>query len=294
LANAKAHRETRQFNFQLNEKVQELRALLDLVRGLTSTLEPDEVARLLVLTLTGRWAVGKYALAVKKENHPPWRGRKGIALPEIESFAEMTGEQPEAVFTRNLPDAPFHALLAQKPNSFSDSLVESTNGILVLGSRLGKTAYTESDLEFGAGLVAQAGVALENSWYVLETIERKKMEQELALAASIQEGLFPGISAAALKVTIWQPKTVQLCNAAAIITTYCRLRNFRRRREILSVMRRRCFGQRLAGVAFDEQYAGDTARSARTSSDVGRTRFAHKRIAARDHAVEQIRHRDFI
>jgi sigma-B regulation protein RsbU (phosphoserine phosphatase) len=46
-------------------------------------------------------------------------------------------------------------------------------------------------LEFGAGLVAQAGVAFENSWHVKETIERKKMEQELALAASIQEGLFP-------------------------------------------------------------------------------------------------------
>jgi serine phosphatase RsbU (regulator of sigma subunit) len=73
----------------------------------------------------------------------------------------------------------------------SASFVESTNGIFVFGSRLGKLAYTEADLEFGAGLVAQAGVAFENSWYVRETIERKKMEQELALAASIQEGLFP-------------------------------------------------------------------------------------------------------
>lgn len=71
----------------------------------------------------------------------------------------------------------------------SDS--ESTAGVLVFGSRLGKLAYTEADLEFGAGLVAQAGVAFENSWYVRETIDRKKMEQELILAASIQEGLFP-------------------------------------------------------------------------------------------------------
>jgi sigma-B regulation protein RsbU (phosphoserine phosphatase) len=37
--------------------------------------------------------------------------------------------------------------------------------------------------------VAQAGVALENSWYVRETIERKKIEQELA--TTIQDGLFP-------------------------------------------------------------------------------------------------------
>jgi hypothetical protein len=37
----------------------------------------------------------------------------------------------------------------------------------------------------------QAGAAFENFWYARETIERKKMEQKLALAASIQEGLFP-------------------------------------------------------------------------------------------------------
>ncbi|MEP7038374.1 MAG: PP2C family protein-serine/threonine phosphatase [Acidobacteriota bacterium] len=193
LENAKAHRETSRFNFQLNEKVQELRALLDLVRGLTSTLEPNEVARLLILTLTGRWAVGKYALAVQKENHFPLKRHKRIILPEIETLAEIIAELPEAVLVENLPDGEFKdALIRQNAELiFPIRSSDSTVGVFVLGSRLGKTPYTASDLEFGAGLVAQAGVALENSWYVLETIERKKMEQELALAASIQEGLFP-------------------------------------------------------------------------------------------------------
>ena len=193
LENAKAHRETQYFNFQLNEKVQELRALLDLVRGLTSTLEPDEVARLLVLTLTGRWAVGKYALAVRKENHFPIERHKRISLPAVESFQEIIGELPEAVLVRNLPAGEFKDSLVQQKAELVFPLrsSESTVGVFVLGSRLGKTPYTEADLEFGAGLVAQAGVALENSWYVLETIERKKMEQELQLAASIQQGLFP-------------------------------------------------------------------------------------------------------
>ncbi|MBA2621263.1 MAG: hypothetical protein H0U87_08690, partial [Acidobacteria bacterium] len=193
LANAKAHSETRRFNFQLNEKVQELRALLDLVRGLTSTLEPEEVARLLVLTLTGRWAVGKYALALQKQGHPTVERQKGISLPAIEDISEFTKQLPEAVLIENLPEGIFkESMLAQKAELlFPVNSSESTGGVLVLGSRLGKAAYTDADLEFGAGLVAQAGVAFENSWYVRETIERKKMEQELELAASIQEGLFP-------------------------------------------------------------------------------------------------------
>jgi len=193
LANAKAHSETRRSNFQLNEKVQELRALLDLVRGLTATLEPEEVARLLVLTLAGRWAVGKYALLAQKHGHPVVERQKGISLPAIEDIQAFSKDLPEAVLTKNLPEGIFkESLLSQKAELlFPLHSSESIGGVLILGSRLGKTAYTEADLEFGAGLVAQAGVAFENSWYVRETIERKKMEQELALAASIQEGLFP-------------------------------------------------------------------------------------------------------
>ncbi|MCI0665831.1 MAG: hypothetical protein L0220_32640, partial [Acidobacteria bacterium] len=67
IANARAHTESNQLNQALDQKVQELRTLLDLVRGLTSTLEPDEVAQLLMLTLAGRWAVRRYALVAWKK-----------------------------------------------------------------------------------------------------------------------------------------------------------------------------------------------------------------------------------
>lgn len=193
IANAQAHEKTEKFNFQLNEKVQELRALLDLVRGLTSTLDAAEVAQLLILTLTGRWAIGKYALFVQKENHAPVIRQKGIELPPIDEFFEAIAELPEAARVGELSESAFKDFLeSQKAEIvFPINSSASTKGILALGSRLGKKPYTKSDLEFGAGLVAQAGVAFENSWYVVETIERKKMEQELELAASIQEGLFP-------------------------------------------------------------------------------------------------------
>ncbi len=193
IANAQAHSEANRVNVELAQKIQELRALLDLVRGLTSTLEPEAVAQLLILTLTGRWAVGKYALAVQKENHPPVVRHKGIELPPIEDFAAIASLLPEASIVGELPDGEFKSFLeAQNAQVvFPINSSASTRGILALGSRLGKKPFTKSDLEFGAGLVAQAGVAFENSWFVLETIERKKIEQELELAAKIQEGLFP-------------------------------------------------------------------------------------------------------
>lgn len=193
IANAQAHHKTQKFNFQLNEKVQELRALLDLVRGLTSTLEASEVAQLLILTLTGRWAVGKYALFVQKEKHAPVIRNKGITLPPFEEFGKILKDLPEAVRVADLPESEFkNALESQKAQMvFPIKPSDSASGILILGGRLGKLPFSNSDLEFGAGLVAQAGVAFENSWYVSETLERQKIEQEFELAARIQEGLFP-------------------------------------------------------------------------------------------------------
>lgn len=198
IENARAHHETQRLNSDLDQKVQELRALLDLVRGLTATLEPEAVANLLMLTLAGRWAVRRYALAAWKDSHPIVTRARGMSLPDIIHHKPAILELPEAVIVAELPDSDFKAhLIAQEAELlFTIPGGDNTSGgIVAIGGRGGLRgrglAYTANDLEFGAGLVAQAGVAFENAWYVRETLERKKIEQELELAASIQEKLFP-------------------------------------------------------------------------------------------------------
>ncbi|MGI8655645.1 MAG: SpoIIE family protein phosphatase [Pyrinomonadaceae bacterium] len=194
ITNARAHAAAQRFNTELDQKVQELRALLDLVRGLTATLEPEAVASLLMLTLAGRWAVRKYALAAWKENHPLVLRQKGITLPGVDDYKHLLAELPEAATLEDLPDTEFKRALQTQGAALIFPLRSSdatSSGLVVLGARPGNIAYSESDLEFGAGLVAQAMVAFENSWYVHETLDRKKLEQELELAASIQAKLFP-------------------------------------------------------------------------------------------------------
>jgi len=195
--NARAHAESNKLNQALDQKVQELKTLLDLVRGLTSNLEPDDVAQLLVLTLAGRWAVRRYALMAWKKGHPVVLRMKGMELGELADYAkheEQILSMTEAVRTPDMPESDLKTKLreAQAEVVFPiEAGDETTGGVVVLGPRPGNLSYSESDLEFGMGLVAQAAVAFENSWYFREAIERKKVEQELALAASIQQNLFP-------------------------------------------------------------------------------------------------------
>jgi phosphoserine phosphatase RsbU/P len=197
IENARAHAESNKLNQALDQKVQELKTLLDLVRGLTSNLEPDDVAQLLVLTLVGRWAVRRYALMAWKKGHPVVLRMKGMELGELvnyERHEERILQMTEAVRVADMHESDLKTTLreAQAEVVFPiEAGDETTGGIVVLGPRPGKLSYAESDLEFGMGLVAQAAVAFENSWYFREAIEQKKVEQELALAASIQQNLFP-------------------------------------------------------------------------------------------------------
>lgn len=197
ISNARAHAEAQQLNQELDQKVQELKTLLDLVRGLTGTIEPDEVAQLLMLTLTGRWAVRRYALVAWKKGHPPVLRMKGMELSDLdnyEGFGIDVESLDDAVRVADLPECSLKTLLREEQGEILFPIKagdETTGGFALLGPRPGNLSYSESDLEFGAGLTAQAAVAFENAWFVRETLERKKMEQELALAASIQQNLFP-------------------------------------------------------------------------------------------------------
>jgi phosphoserine phosphatase RsbU/P len=197
IENARAHAESNKLNQALDQKVQELKTLLDLVRGLTSNLEPDDVAKLLVLTLAGRWAVRRHGLIAWKKGHPVVLRMKGMELNDLadyEKHEERILQMTEAVRVADMPECDLKTKLREERAEVVfpiDAGDQTTGGIVVLGPRPGDLSYAESDLEFGMGLVAQAAVAFENSWYFREAIERKKVEQELALAASIQQNLFP-------------------------------------------------------------------------------------------------------
>ena len=197
IADARAREESRRLNRSLDQKIQDLSSLLDLVRGLNSSLEAGEVAQLLMLTLAGRWMLRRSALAAWKPGHPPVLRQQGMDIGGLlgdEPARSGVAELPDAIAVAELPEG----ALKQRLTLAGGELVlpikagdGGAGGLIVLGPRPGQRPYGAADLEFGAGLVAQASVALANAWHFRETLEKKKLERELELAASIQANLFP-------------------------------------------------------------------------------------------------------
>lgn len=165
IANAQAHEETVQANRALDQKIQELRALIELGRGLAATTEPDEIAHMLMLTLSGRWGVRKQAVLTWKANQPGFARTRGMAAPGMdlmmraisgaaEPFLRVDSLPVELRLSLELPDG---SLI------FPIRSGEATTGALICGPRMAKSGHTGADLEFGAGLVAQASVAFKKA-----------------------------------------------------------------------------------------------------------------------------------
>jgi sigma-B regulation protein RsbU (phosphoserine phosphatase) len=189
IANALSHSESKVLNRALDQKVQELRALLDLVRGLAATLDPDEVARLLLLTFAGRWATTKFGVAVWKEGQPAVVRKRGLDLAKLQQAGAKLDALPDA----STVTAELAADLGLPEGSLLMTIRSGGQlcGAVVCGPRMNGQPYTDDDREFGAGLVAQAAVAFDNAWHFRDTIGKKQLEKELTLAANIQLDLFP-------------------------------------------------------------------------------------------------------
>jgi sigma-B regulation protein RsbU (phosphoserine phosphatase) len=187
ITNAQAHEATVRSNEKLEQKVQELRALIDLGRGVSASLEPEDIAQMLVLTLAGRWIISKHGLVTWKSDHPEILRQKGCDLSFILADKERWSQLLEPTLASADVPLPAGSLLLPLRSS------AETFGLVVCGPRLNKQGYTDADIEFGAGLAAQAAVSFDNAWHFRDTLVRQQMEKEVALAANIQRDLFPAV-----------------------------------------------------------------------------------------------------
>ena len=174
ISNAQAHEATLQ-------KIQELRALIDLGRGVSASLEPDDIAQMLTLTLAGRWIISRHGVVTWKEGQPELLRQKGLDLAPFLAEKERWKQLAEPTLLEN-------GSLVLPLRSSSE-----TFGVVVCGPRLNKKPYTEADIEFGGGLAAQAAISFDNAWHFRDTLVRHQMEKEVALAANIQRDLFPAV-----------------------------------------------------------------------------------------------------
>jgi len=190
--------EIRLVNRQLDMKVQELHTLFDLSKEFGSLLDSEKQIKLLVYSLMGQIGVHRYMICL----------RSGPEMIPVASRIDGPVPQNKLLIDLGLVKRPFVVdnLVIRNHPELKEVLVGigmravipmqvqgETRGLILLGEKLTREAFTPADLEFLTSLGNLAMIALENTRLFREAIEKQKLEDELVIAREIQKGLLPSI-----------------------------------------------------------------------------------------------------
>lgn len=194
IENSRVYGELQHLNAQLDRKIQELGTLFEMSRRFVGTLDAEAVLQLFSYTLMGQFALTKFLIVVRKPSGGETVQARGITVKEPhqwenDAFWELLASLEEPLRIDPASHGPFaeYGLAAVVPIRRESA----TYGFVGLGNRPARAGYSDDELEFAGALANQAIVALSNAWLVEETIEKRRMEEELAIAKSIQDRLFP-------------------------------------------------------------------------------------------------------
>ncbi len=109
---------------------------------------------------------------------------KGLALVVLDARQDERFSNAESVLTSGVRSLMAAPMLAVPPIGGAPSL-----GMIVLASRLSARQFSEEDLELLVSLASAAALRIGNALLAEEAAERRRLEEELALARSIQVAL---------------------------------------------------------------------------------------------------------
>jgi sigma-B regulation protein RsbU (phosphoserine phosphatase) len=192
IQNSKRINELQGVNRELDFRIQRLNVLFELSKEFGLFSESTKVAKLLIFSVIGQFMVSKYAvltvegedvqiLESKFDNEELRKCLKHCDFNKIEN--SLTGAQLNEDQS---------ALVELGVNLIVPMQIQGmTKGLILLGERINKQSFTETDIEFIYSVGSLAIISLENKRLFNEELEKQKLEEELDLAREIQQNLLP-------------------------------------------------------------------------------------------------------
>lgn len=182
-------------NRSLDQKVQELNTLFEIGRELNQIFDRPAILKQLSYSLMGQLLVNQFFVALKHGDKLRIEYRKGskLSLEKLKdcdmicaSVQEIT--EPLIIGT----EKEYSKLQALGIRLIVPMIYKNqTSGFIFLGDKLDQSPFSKTNLSFLSTLANMVIISLENSSLIQEMIEKKRMEEELNFAKTIQRQLLP-------------------------------------------------------------------------------------------------------
>lgn len=187
----------RDVNRSLDRKYQELNTLFDLSKEFNVILDAEKVIRLLTFSLLGQVGVNRYAFCLDDDGKMQIVASKldrELGSPEImRQLCKLHGADLVENLSKQKKFAAVAAELARVGivAVVPMQLQNQVKGAVLLGEKLRGGEYAKADLEFLYSMANLAIISIENARLFRAAIEKQRLEDELAIAREIQQGLLP-------------------------------------------------------------------------------------------------------
>ena len=186
--------EIKHLNENLNGKLHQLKSLFELGKEFNSYFQDrDKIMKLLRYTLLGNYGIKDLLILSKYKSDHFYILNKNVRIniDEINPSDLKQLIQPTTISEKH--DNNFIKYLSKKGYELiipmlNDGKVEN---LVCLGSKLNKTKYSESDIEFLESIINLSIISIENTILFQEYLDKQKIEDELRIAREIQVALLP-------------------------------------------------------------------------------------------------------
>ena len=193
LSNSRMFTELRHTNRQLDRKVYELNTLFDLSKDFNMMVDFDEIARVFKFAMLGQLLIRSYFFLLDQNGERKMVDSNHISdnpdSREVDQLFQLE-EDIIRVDEKLADDIPFlrtnniQALVGLR-------FQKERLAVVGVGPRANKEAYQDSDLNFLNSLGNLALLAIQKTFLLQERIEKERIEEELNIAKTIQQGLLP-------------------------------------------------------------------------------------------------------
>lgn len=190
IANSRMFQELRLINRKLDRKVHDLHTLLELSKDFNLMVDQDEIARTFKFAMLGQMLIRTFFFALDIDDERSLISSSGLKEKPSQEELKKLYELDDVFYCNEEHDCPF----LDKNNIRLVIALRFQNekiGVVGVGAPANKEEYGSEEVNFLQSLGNLALLAIQKTMLLEERIENKRMEEELELARTIQEGLFP-------------------------------------------------------------------------------------------------------
>lgn len=194
LVNSQLFTELKNTYRNLDRRIHELNTLFDLSKEFNLLVDREKISRIFKFALLGQLFIRTFFLIYKNQNDINLLAASGLQKqPDSKEIQKLFEATQDDVIQVDESFGEDHAWICESDITalISVSIQNEKVAVIGVGERANGVPFSETDFNFLKSLANLAVISIQKTYFLEERIDKERMEEELSIAKSIQEGLLP-------------------------------------------------------------------------------------------------------